>query len=230
MVSIDSSESYRIESKGNRLRFFRPILEEVISILSECYENNHIPDLCLPNANKEISLTPCLYTAAYTLRNRQSRKYFPAAEVPVTRYSKVSKGRLDLALFSKKKVSLIECKHARISAGKGLTKIEEKLKQAESQLLDIESFAGTDSDIFAMDKIALVSATLIMPFKIADNMRVAELSDVFWSQYARVKKRFNEHMVAGVFLGQHHINGKLENESTLSKNVSIGQFFVLKKL
>lgn len=225
-----------IKSQGNQLRFLRPIIECAIKILLECYGGyKNIPDTCLPNSSKEISLTSCLNTAAYLLRNQQAYKYFPAAEVPVTRTSKKSTGRLDLALFSKNRVALIECKHARSEVGSSLSQLVKRYREAKEQLLDIKSLAGMQSfeydndDFVICEKIPFVSATLIMPLDLADELDISQLRSDFWHHFEKVQSVFDSHLVAGVFLGQHHINRRIDRQSGLSKYVSIGQLFVLGK-
>lgn len=232
-----NTDNVRIKSQGNQLRFLRPIIEGVINILLECYgEYKNIPDTCLPNSSKEVSLTPCLYTAAYLLRNQQAYKYSPAAEVPVTRKSKKSTGRLDLALFSKNRVALIECKHARSQIGSSISPIAKRYQDAKEQLLDIISLAGMQSfeddndDSVIFEKIPFVSTTVIMPSDLADKLDISLLRSDFWHHFEKVQSVFDSHLVAGVFLGQHHINGRIDRQSGLSKNVSIGQVFVLGKV
>ncbi|WP_226990255.1 hypothetical protein [Paraglaciecola mesophila] len=165
------------------------------------------------------------------MRDSQHRKYWPAAELPVTR--KDGMGRLDLALFSSKRTVLVECKQLRMAIrGKSFSRVQTRLDNASNQLRDIyelESIVGS-TFIKKIDKVAMVSIAGVMPIEKAELLNDSEKEEMFWDKFEALRAEFKKHMISGVYLGQHHINGKIDLNTNCSKQVSIGQFFVLMKL
>ena len=158
---------WRIFAPNNMLASLRDLMDEVCRQICEYRESVPIvPELCLPTAAKEVSLTPLIMQAAYNLDRNDKAVFWPGSEMTATRYEKGSKGRIDIGLFSKRHATFIEFKAVRSSATNNKNnRIEKALHKATDQLLDIDmetllfnSPKETISNIRANNKLILMVA------------------------------------------------------------------------
>ena len=130
---------WRIFAPNNMLASLRDLMNEVCRQICEYRESVPIvPELCLPTAAKEVSLTPLIMQAAYNLHRNDKAVFWPVSEMTATRNEKGSKRRIDIGLFSKRHATFIECKAVRSSATNNNNRIEKALDKATEQLMDIE--------------------------------------------------------------------------------------------
>lgn len=94
---------WRIFAPNNMLASLRDLMNEVCRQICEYRESVPIvPELCLPTAAKEVSLTPLIMQAAYNLHRNDKAVFWPVSEMTATRYEKGSKGRIGIGIFSKR--------------------------------------------------------------------------------------------------------------------------------
>jgi hypothetical protein len=96
MMMIEEN-SWEIFAPYNTLASLRGLMDEVCRQIVE-YRNcvPIVPELCLPTAVKEISLTPLIMQAAYNLHRNDNPVFWSASEVTATRGEKGNKGRIDV--------------------------------------------------------------------------------------------------------------------------------------
>lgn len=214
-----------IHNPGNKLKFLRPLLETTTKLLEEYFEKVQIiPDLALPSASKEISLTPLLFHAARQAYAINNREYLPAAEVPILRGNKT--GRLDLALFSDRRIVLIEAKARRpklFGPGKAFNALESALNAADRQLAatDVNTLKFHDDDNRKVTKIALATINPVIPPSKIDKSPESRFYE--FVRDIRANQRFSDCVTASVCYGLHTVNQP-------SGYKSIGQIIVAREI
>lgn len=226
-----------INNPNNKLKFLRPLMQTTTDLLKEYFEKTRlIPDLALPSASKEISLSPLLFHAARVAYDGQKREYLPAAEIPIKRYNGTISGRLDLGLFSEKRIVMIECKCRRpklFSFKKSpvnylqnaLYAAEEQLRNADPSNLMFTNSDGEVRDNRKITKVALVTLNILIP-----ETRLEENLELRFEEFvANVRgkngqeNRFVDCMTASVYYGPHSVN-------VPANYYSIGQIFVAREV
>lgn len=235
-INENINQQYDVISPGNVLKSFKPLISEVCElILAYRQMVPVIPELCLPTATKEIAFTPILFQAANNIRIKNANSFWPVSEVTVLRKSLKAKGRIDLGLFSKRHISLIECKVTRVKVkSKDIASVRSAMENAEKQLLDVNLknlfFKTTDEQLRNYRKHnKLVS---IVTANITTDVNNNKADKQFFSKLQQVRNEYPSYMIAWVKYEPHRINQKndgslLPNERTLR---SIGQIMVIREV
>lgn len=218
-----------VKNPDNKLKFIRPLFERLNELLVEYYNQSRlIPDLALPSASKEISLTPLIYHAAQTAYSGNNRQYLPAAEIPIFRGG-TNSGRLDLALFSDKNIVMIECKSRRAKLYGNKTKetlIENALQQAASQLnsAEVETLKFDENDLRRVVKVACVALNFVVPYSKYKKKGGASLEVDFNHMVSTIRaSSLHKCITSAVFYGPHSVNQP-------KGYISVGQLFVVKQV
>ncbi|GEA03823.1 hypothetical protein KUL17_27200 [Alteromonas sp. KUL17] len=226
---------WRIFAPNNMLASLRDLMDEVCRQICEYRESvPFVPELCLPTAAKEVSLTPLIMQAAYNLHRNDKAVFWPVSEMTATRYEKGSKGRIDIGLFSKRHATFIECKAVRSSATNN-NRIEKALDKATEQLMDIEletllfnSPEETINNILANNKFIPMVAINVT----CDKNRVEDRDRLFMKKVESIRDSFRNSMIVQVRYKPHFIryNGDIDVKVWDRKLMSIGNVFILKKV
>ncbi|AMJ76699.1 hypothetical protein AVL57_00735 (plasmid) [Alteromonas stellipolaris] len=232
MVIIDNTWS--IFAPNNTLASLRDLMDEICRQICEYRESVPIvPELCLPTAAKEISLTPLIMQAAYNLHRNEKAVFWPVSEMTATRSDKGSKGRIDIGLFSKRHATFIECKAVRSSAtNRNNNKIENALDIATKQLLDIDmeellfnSPTETKNNIRANNKLIPMVAVNVT----CNKNRVESRDRLFMQKVDSIRDNFPNSMIVQVKYRPHYIrcSGDMNLNNENRKLMSIGHVFIL---
>lgn len=210
--------------KDSGLMYLRDILEQTLQYAQSAYNQTSIPDEFLPSSGKEIAFTPLLVAAAY------NANIFAATEIQVTRKSGQTKGRLDLALFSKKngrRADLLEVKASRYIISKeinvGTNKLQKEILSAQGQLNDIDD---SKISIKAPGKVAVVVQNVICLSDESEcDDKVDEYNAKFDAHFKNVTKELPNTLVGMIkWPGPHKIT------SSSKKYSSIGLLVVLQRI
>ena len=87
--------TWKIFAPYNILVSLRGLMDEVCSQIAE-YRNSVpiVPELCLPTAAQEISLTPLIMQAAYNVQRNDKAVFWPVSKLTATRNKMIQRGAL----------------------------------------------------------------------------------------------------------------------------------------
>lgn len=210
--------------KNSGLMYLRDTLEQTLKYSQSAYNQASIPREFLPSLGKEIAFTPLLVAAAY------NANIFSATEIQVTRKRSQTKGRLDLALFSKKngrRADLLELKAVRYIVSReinvGINKLQNGIKAAQDQLNDIDD---SKISIAAPGKVAVVVQNVIC---MTDELECEDKVDKYNARFDALFKSVTQELpnsLAGVI--KWPVPHKITSSS--KKYSSIGLLVVLQRL
>lgn len=213
--------------RDSKLIYLKELLDQTLEYSLGAYEQYKIPNAFLPSAGKEIAFTPLLVAAAY------NKGFYASTEIQVEREGKSTKGRLDMALFSRRngrRAELLELKAKRyiITTGNdvALEKIKDGIKKAKKQLNSITSVPEMEQ----AGKIAVVVQNIICPDSIAQSIEEwSQSKDDYEEKLDRIFEEITNEMdnsLVGMIKwpGPHPVN------ASRNKYSSIGMIVVLQRI
>ncbi|WP_271274101.1 hypothetical protein [Aliamphritea hakodatensis] len=213
--------------KESGLIYLRDMLEKTLQYTRLAYEKYRIPTAFLPSAGREIAITPLFVAAAY------ESNFVATTEIQVSRKSGLSKGRLDLALFSKRdgrRADLLELKATRYIISTdvevGLKKLRDSIQSAKDQLDDIDY---DEIEIQDPGRVAVVIQNIICLSSITNGEKWEDKEDEYHQKadilYKKVTKETPDSLVGLIkWPSPHKVNASHDKYS------SIGLLVVLQRV
>lgn len=225
---------WKISAPYNTLMSLRGLMEEVCRQIIEYRDAVPIvPELCLPTAAKEVSLTPLIMQAAYNLHRGDKPVFWPVSEITTTRSDTGAKGRIDIGLFSPRHATLIECKAVRSGINNNNIKVREALERASEQLqnIDLDNLFFNSLEEAIRNRRANNKLVSLVAINVTCQKNSEEKSVGFARKLAGIKQGFPTAMIVSVEYEPHFIRvkGDMELKIQERKSVSIGHIFILQE-
>lgn len=229
---------WKIFAPHNTLMSLRGLMEEACRQIVEYRECVPIvPELCLPTAAREVSLTPLIMQAAYNLHRDGKPVFWPVSEITTTRSDKGAKGRIDIGLFSSRHATLIECKAVRSSINSNNSnnaKVREAFVRANEQLqnIDLDNLFFNSLEEAIRNRRANNKLVSLVAINVTCQKNSEEKSEGFARKLDGIKQEFPTAMIVSVEYEPHFIRvkGDMEVKIEERKSVSTGHIFILKEV